>query len=191
MHAFISSDGFGVAVRAPQQQSNARISESNATAAAAAEAGADDGIAFTFTVSAPDASGTRLVTTVQGTATQGMCTSGRGHEPIGHKCTGGDGGGGGGGGGGYHNLAPSIPTVKVLASETLDVRILVDRPIVELYINGGRAAFTVAAANFAVDSTAVRIFNKGAAAITATNVTAHGMSCAWTDVVPGSLALSA
>jgi hypothetical protein len=34
-------------------------------------------------------------------------------------------------------------TVQLLAGETLDIRVLVDRPIVEIYVQQGRAAFVV------------------------------------------------
>jgi hypothetical protein len=33
--------------------------------------------------------------------------------------------------------------VQLLAGETLDIRVLVDRPIVEIYVQQGRAAFVV------------------------------------------------
>jgi sucrose-6-phosphate hydrolase SacC (GH32 family) len=64
------------------------------------------------------------------------------------------------------------------------VRIYVDRPVVEIFINGGRAAFTHAVADFALNSTAVRVFNGGKAAVTCSNVSVHGMGCGWTAVAP-------
>ena len=37
-------------------------------------------------------------------------------------------------GGGHANA-----TIKVLTGETIDIRVLVDRPIVEIFVNNGRA----------------------------------------------------
>ena len=63
----------------------------------------------------------------------------------------GGGGGGGGGCGGCGNVnAPQ-------AGETLDIRVLVDRPIVEIFVNKGRAAFVSADANFTTTSTTSNI----------------------------------
>ena len=58
--------------------------------------------------------------------------------------------------------------------------------MVEIFINGGRAAFTHAVADFALDRTAVRLFNDGKAAVTASNVSVQGMGCGWTTVAPTS-----
>lgn len=58
------------------------------------------------------------------------------------------------------------------------------RPIVEWFINGGRAAFTHAAADFSTNETAVHIFNSGKAELKASHVSVHGMGCGWTDVLP-------
>jgi hypothetical protein len=56
--------------------------------------------------------------------------------------------------------------------------------VVEIFINGGRAAFTHAVADFAANSTAVRVFNGGKTAVAASSVTIHGMGCGWTAVAP-------
>ena len=56
--------------------------------------------------------------------------------------------------------------------------------MVEIFINGGRAAFTHAVADFAANSTAVRVFNGGKTAVAASSVTIHGMGCGWTAVAP-------
>jgi hypothetical protein len=154
---------------------------------------------------------------------QGMCTAGRGHEPIGHRCK------------PVPKPGPPhppahkdvMPPVRILKGESLDVRgthknktavsrdlksicvdlredllfldflswltdstdceqvrVYVDRPVVEIFINGGRAAFTHAAADFALNSTAVRVFNDGKTAVTASNVSVHGMGCGWTAMAP-------
>jgi hypothetical protein len=83
-------------------------------------------------------------------------------------------------------FVPKIRPVRVLKGESLDVRIYVDRPVVEFYINGGRSAYTHAAADFSVNSTAVRLFNRGATAqpIEVSNIAVHGMGCGWVDTPP-------
>ena len=84
---------------------------------------------------------------------------------------------------------PSVPpptnaTVLVAPGETLDIRILVDRPVVEMFVNKGRAAFVSADANFSVTKTAVALFNRGTAAVQASNVSAFGMGCGWAKTKP-------
>eukprot|EP00937_MAST-01D_sp_MAST-1D-sp2_P006943 g6943.t1 len=101
---------------------------------------------------------------------QGLCVSGRGHEAPG-KCT----------GQGGPVLASRVP---VLAGERLDVRVLVDRPIVEMFFQGGRASYTRAAADFSAARVQVHLFNLGAANVAASNVSAFGMGCGWTDTPP-------
>ena len=64
------------------------------------------------------------------------------------------------------------------------VRVYVDRPVVEIFINGGRAAFTHAVADFTLNSTAVRLFNAGKSSVTASSISVHGMGCGWTAVAP-------
>ena len=66
----------------------------------------------------------------------------------------------------------------------MQVRVYVDRPVVDIFINGGRAAFTHAVADFVPNSTAVRVFNDGKTAVVASNVSVHGMGCAWTAMPP-------
>ena len=101
------------------------------------------------------------------------CTSGRGHEPIGHRCR-----------------APPPPpssataTIGVMDGETLDVRMLVDRPVVEIFVNRGRAAYVAADGGFVSNRTTVALFNSGKVAVTALNVSAYGMECGWTKTKP-------
>ena len=45
------------------------------------------------------------------------------------------------------------------------------------------------AGNFALNHTAVKLFNHGASSITATDVNAYGMGCAWTATAPTIAAL--
>jgi sucrose-6-phosphate hydrolase SacC (GH32 family) len=75
-------------------------------------------------------------------------------------------------------------TVLVLGDETLDFRVLVDRPIVEIYVNRGRAAFVSADAAFSALATDITMFNKGVVGVTATNVSAHRMGCGWATTRP-------
>ena len=65
------------------------------------------------------------------------------------------------------------------AETTLDVRILVDRPIVEVFIQGGRGAFSWAQDNFMPNRTGVHLFNAGSAIVVAKNVSVYGMACGW------------
>ena len=54
--------------------------------------------------------------------------------------------------------APIAFAVQLLAHEPLDIRILVDRPVVEVWVQGGRDAF-VAAPNFLMDHATVHLVN--------------------------------
>lgn len=74
-------------------------------------------------------------------------------------------------------------TVPVLSGETLDVRVLVDRPIVESFIMGGRTSYVNADTLFSMRDSSVHVFNDGAAAVAA-SVAAHGMSCGWSAEMP-------
>ena len=47
------------------------------------------------------------------------------------------------------------------------------------YVNGGRAAYTHAAADFDPAKTAVKLFTQGSAPIIASNVSVHGFGCGW------------
>ena len=73
--------------------------------------------------------------------------------------------------------------VKLLKHEkTLDVRIIVDRPVVEVFVQGGRGAF-VAASNFSLDHASVHLVNDGATSVEA-RVNASGMACGWASELP-------
>ena len=72
-----------------------------------------------------------------------------------------------------------MPAFKVLAGESLDVRILVDGPIVEVFVQGGRSAFSWAENNFQRNKTAVHLFNAGSQNVVAKNVSVFGMGCGW------------
>jgi len=72
----------------------------------------------------------------------------------------------------------------VLHGETLDVRMLIDRPIVEIFVNRGRAAFVSADANFSTSNTEVVLFNTGGGTVAAHNVSAFEMGCGWATELP-------
>ena len=80
--------------------------------------------------------------------------------------------------------APRKAMLQVLAGETLDIRMLVDRPAVEIFVNHGRAAFISADGSFDPTKTGVMIYNKGSKSVTASSVSAYGMSCGWTSTKP-------
>ena len=67
-----------------------------------------------------------------------------------------------------------------MEGETLNIRMVVDRPVVEIFVNKGRAAFVSSEVGFASNRTAVSVFNRGGVAVVATNVSAFGMGCGWT-----------
>lgn len=81
---------------------------------------------------------------------------------------------------GTSNLEP----VKVMPGETLDVRVLVDRPLVEAFVMGGRAAAVSADTTFNVAQTSVHLFNSGTVPISASKVSAYGMGCGWAAEMP-------
>jgi hypothetical protein len=83
----------------------------------------------------------------------------------------------------HRNVCPSNVT-QLFPGETLDVRILVDRPVVEVFVLGGRIAFVHQDLGYSQSMTAVHVYNEGARAVKATNVSAHGMSCGWLTDMP-------
>ena len=62
---------------------------------------------------------------------------------------------------------------------------LIDRPYIEVFIQGGRIAFVVAPA-FNATTTAVRLFNGygGGRTELVANVTVNGMGCGWATDLP-------
>ena len=103
---------------------------------------------------------------------QGLCVAGRGHEPANHAC------------GGGKPPPDDVPRFQVLKGETLDLRLLVDRPVVSAFAMNGRVALTHAAADFDIGSTAVHLRGSPERPITVANVSVHGMACGWTDSMP-------
>ena len=82
----------------------------------------------------------------------------------------------------HQRLPPTDFNVTVLKEETLDVRLLVDRPIVEVYVQGGRGAFVVAA-NYSAANASVHLVNRGHVPVVA-NVSAWQMECGWAAQLP-------
>eukprot|EP00041_Stephanoeca_diplocostata_P017917 m.370070 g.370070 ORF g.370070 m.370070 type:complete len:104 (+) comp20858_c0_seq12:2318-2629(+) len=83
----------------------------------------------------------------------------------------------------HRNQCPSRST-RVLRGETLDVRILVDRSVVEVFVMGGRIAWVHADPLFNETKTAVHLYNDGAHVVAASNVSIFGMGCGWRDDLP-------
>jgi hypothetical protein len=84
----------------------------------------------------------------------------------------------------HRNVCPSNVT-QLFPLETLDVRIIVDRPIVEVYVLGGRIAWVHMDNTFNPNTTAVHIYNAGDLFnVTASNVSAYGMGCGWRPDLP-------
>merc|ERR1711924_452183 len=81
------------------------------------------------------------------------------------------------------HICPSNVT-QLLPGEALDVRVLVDRPIVEVFVMGGRIAYAHADAAFSMDRSSVHIFNDAAVPVSTSGVFAYGMGCGWRDDMP-------
>lgn len=80
---------------------------------------------------------------------------------------------------------PANTTILLLKGELLEVRLIVDRPIVELFLMGGRAAFTSTDENFRLDATSTHVFNEGSGGgFTIRNASAYGMGCGWAKARP-------
>ena len=112
-------------------------------------------LTLAFNASAPDPDGTRLINI--------RCSSS----------------------GGEGNVPAPLPPLRVLQGERLSVRALIDRPYIEVFLQGGRIAFVVAPA-FNATTTAVRLFNGygGGRTELVANVTVHGMGCGWATDLP-------
>lgn len=66
----------------------------------------------------------------------------------------------------------------------LDVRVLVDKPIAEFFIMGGRAAYVAIDRFYTPAAASVHFFNGGVHQVTASNVSAYGMGCGWSHTLP-------
>ena len=153
---------FGVAVRAPLESST----DSNSSVLAEAA----QNVWFEVGPKDPE-SGSRRVT-VAGI----MNGLGPPNPPRPFKC--------------YRGACPSN-TTTLFVGETLDVRILVDRPVTEVYVLGGRIAFVHGDGTFTLDKTAVYVYNQDiSATVQVANVTAYGMDCGWRSDLPAPRARS-
>jgi len=78
----------------------------------------------------------------------------------------------------FENVGTTVAfTVK--KGETLDIRVLVDRPIIEAFVQGGRAAFTYGDTKFDSANAGSAVFNTGTTAVAVVNATGYGMECGW------------
>ena len=162
------SGGFGVAVRAPP----------GSIAGAA--------LAVTFDVAAPDADGARNVT-VGGDKSGPRWPRGCPHGAEDADET--------GAGAWAAEAAPPPPlppptscpsnATRLFPGELLSVRILVDRPIVEVFVLGGRLAWVWAGGRpFSPANASVHVFNAGSVAVRATNASVFGMDCGFRSDLP-------
>jgi len=127
-----------------------------------------------FSIGAPDArTGVRVVNVTGNMAYL---------EPINGKPVCWDGG----------NLCPSNSTL-LFPGETLDVRILVDRPIIETFVLGGRFAWAVAAdwvpkgpfRRYNPANSSIHFYNyDGESSVGIKNVSVYGMGCGWAATLP-------
>ena len=74
-------------------------------------------------------------------------------------------------------------TVPVLKGESLDLRVLVDRPVIEAFFQRGRTSYVTADTPFSLDNSSVHLFNNGPENVRA-NVSAFGMGCGWNAALP-------
>ena len=87
---------------------------------------------------------------------------------------------------------PAVNATKIFPGETLDVRVLVDRMIVEVFVMGGRLSWTHSDVKnvpgeyaFDVSNTSVHLFNRDAEhSVTVSNVSVYGMACGWRVDLP-------
>jgi len=81
----------------------------------------------------------------------------------------------------YH----AIKTVPLLPGEaTLDIRVLVDRPAIEAFIQGGRTSFVNADTPFSETNSSVHLFSSGAHPVVVHRVEAYQMGCGWSETLP-------
>ena len=74
-------------------------------------------------------------------------------------------------------------SVPVLKGESLDLRVLVDRPVIEAFFQRGRTSYVTADTPFSLDNSSVHLFNNGPENVRA-NVSAFGMGCGWNAALP-------
>ena len=80
---------------------------------------------------------------------------------------------------------PANVTFLLLKGELLEIRLIVDRPIVELFLMSGRAAFTSTDENFRLDATSTHVFDEGSGGgFMIRNASAYGMGCGWAKARP-------
>lgn len=76
-------------------------------------------------------------------------------------------------------------TVLLLKGEsTLDVRVLVDKSIVEFFVQRGRVAYVACDKFYSAANSSVHVFNSGPSVVSVSNVSAFPMGCGWTHTKP-------
>jgi hypothetical protein len=74
--------------------------------------------------------------------------------------------------------------VPVLAGEAFDLRVLVDRPVIEAFAMSGRTSYVTADTPFTLTNSSVHIFNDGSSSVHVKSVSAFGMGCGWSPKLP-------
>lgn len=77
-----------------------------------------------------------------------------------------------------------IPLIRIMKGELLHVRLLIDKPVIEVFLMGGRAAFVATKVPYDSNATAVHLFNNGARDVIAREISVKGMGCGWAAGIP-------
>jgi sucrose-6-phosphate hydrolase SacC (GH32 family) len=75
-------------------------------------------------------------------------------------------------------------TVLVLRGETLDVRVLIDKSVVEFFVMGGRAAYVACDEFYHPSNSSVHVFNTGPVPVAVPSANAYSMGCGWAHSLP-------
>ena len=67
---------------------------------------------------------------------------------------------------------------------TVNLRVLVDRPVVEVFVQGGRDAYVYADTSFNTSATQAFLFNNGDEDVELTSLSIFEMDCGWTSELP-------
>lgn len=85
----------------------------------------------------------------------------------------------------HRNVCPPN-TTTLLPTERLTVRVLIDKPTVEIFVLGGRIAWVMNDGHFDPNQTSVHLYNSGSHAVSVPLVSAFGMGCGWANALPSA-----
>eukprot|EP00035_Acanthoeca_spectabilis_P009324 m.165748 g.165748 ORF g.165748 m.165748 type:complete len:600 (-) comp14685_c0_seq3:70-1869(-) len=85
----------------------------------------------------------------------------------------------------HRNVCPPNITT-LLPTERLTVRVLIDKPTVEIFVLGGRIAWVMNDGHFDPNQTSVHLYNSGSHAVSVPLVSAFGMGCGWANALPSA-----